>query len=46
MEFLCKHCKLFDKHLKYRNCKGNVVGVTRPEDSACYKIQFNLLDDK
>lgn len=30
---------------KTNNCKAKIVGFTNPEDSACYKIQHNEIDN-
>lgn len=41
MTKLCKNCKLYIQNEQINNCKSNVVGTIRENDSACYKIQFN-----
>ena len=41
MTKLCKNCKLYIPNKTINNCKANMVGTIRENDSACYKIQFN-----
>ena len=34
----CKDCIYFIDTTTINNCKLNIIGTTKPEDSACYKI--------
>lgn len=41
----CKNCKLYISDKIINNCKANIVATSKPDDSACYKIQNNEIID-
>ena len=46
MTKVCSNCKLYISSQKINNCKADIVGTVNPNDSACYKIQFNEIENK
>ena len=43
MEDKCINCKHYIKEKKFNNCKKNIIGTVRENNSACYLIQFSKI---